>query len=57
MKLLGSSANETTHDVHPRKFSSGCVFTYVLVIGVGLICGIVLAVITGFAMGWINIQC
>jgi ABC-type nitrate/sulfonate/bicarbonate transport system permease component len=28
-----------------------------LVIGIGVFCGMVLAIVAGFSMGWINFQC
>ena len=57
MNSRAPSTVDATQDARPRKFSLGRMFAYVLVIGLGLACGLVLATISGFFMGWITIQC
>lgn len=60
MTLLSSDGSSTVGAARRsplQKVSPGRLLAYLLVISLGLLCGIVLAVIAGFSMGWITIQC
>jgi hypothetical protein len=39
------------------RWSLARVLGYLLVIGIGLVGGMVLAIVAGLSMGWINFQC
>jgi hypothetical protein len=46
----------TSTGPRPRR-SAARVFDYLLVIGIGVVCGMVLAIIAGLSIGWIKFQC
>jgi hypothetical protein len=57
----GSSPQSLVDEATPTgpmpRWSLARVLGYLLVIGIGLVGGMVLAIVAGLSMGWINFQC